>query len=99
MDVAITKISSKGQVVIPSEMREDLKEGDKLLIIKNKDQIILQKASKLDKKIIENPEIGKPMMHYRKGTREVYIKPFRLSYAYIKEGDKIIFLDLYHKDE
>lgn len=48
-------------------------------------------------KIIENPEIGKPMMHERKGTREVYIKQYRISYAYVE--NKIIFLDLYHKDE
>ena len=39
------------------------------------------------------------MRFYRKGTREVYISPYRLSYAYLKEEDKIIFLDLYHKDE
>lgn len=59
MDVAITKISSKGQVVIPLEMREDLKEGDKLLIIKNKDQIILKKASNLDKKLKEDLEFAR----------------------------------------
>lgn len=59
MDVAITKISSKGQVVIPLEMREGLKEGDKLLIIKNKDQIILKKASKLDKKLKEDLEFAR----------------------------------------
>jgi len=39
------------------------------------------------------------MRHARKGTRELYIKPYRLSYAYIKEENKIIFLNLYHKDE
>ena len=50
-------------------------------------------------KIGDNPEIGKPMKNARKGTREVYIRPFRLSYAYIKKEDKILFLDLYHKDE
>lgn len=50
-------------------------------------------------KIIKMPEAGKPMRHDRKGTREVYIPPFRLSYAYIKDEDRIIFLDLYHKDE
>ena len=33
-NVDITKISSKGQVVIPLDMREDLKEGEKLVIIK-----------------------------------------------------------------
>ena len=50
-------------------------------------------------KIIENPEIGKPMMYERKGTREIYVHPFRLSYAYIESENKIIFLDIYHKDE
>lgn len=38
------------------------------------------------------------MKYTRKGTNEVYISPFRLSYLYSKEEDKIIFLDLYHKD-
>ena len=51
------------------------------------------------RKIIANPEIGKPMRYARKGTREVYAGSFRLSYAYIPEESRIIFLDLYHKDE
>ena len=51
------------------------------------------------RKIIADPEVGKPMRYARKGTREVYVKPFRLSYAYIPEENKIIFLDLYHKDK
>lgn len=49
-------------------------------------------------KIIETPEIGKPMRYSRKGTREVYIAPFRLSYIFYQEDDKVVFLDLYHKD-
>ena len=51
------------------------------------------------KKIINSPIVGKPMRYSRKGTREVYVAPFRLSYLYIKEKDKIVFLDLYHKDK
>lgn len=51
------------------------------------------------RKIIADPEIGKPMRYARKGTREVRVKPFRLSYAYIPEENKIVFLDLYHKDK
>jgi len=51
------------------------------------------------RKIIENPDVGKPMRYARKGTREVYAGSFRLSYAYIPEKNKIILLDLYHKDE
>ena len=51
------------------------------------------------RKIISNPEVGKPMQYSRKGTRELYSGSFRLSYAYILEENKVIFLDLYHKDE
>ena len=66
---------------------------------KIKDIGLKDKLQKQIIKIIDNPEIGKPMMYDRKGTREVYVRPFRLSYAYIKEENKIIFLGLYHKDE
>lgn len=50
-------------------------------------------------KIILSPEIGKPMSHNRKGTREVHVKPYRLSYSYNKEENKIILLDFYHKND
>ncbi len=39
------------------------------------------------------------MRYGRKGTREVYVKSFRLSYMFVKEEEKIVFLDIYHKDE
>ena len=64
---------------------------------KIKNQSLKDKLKKQIAKVIINPEIGKPMMHSRKGTRELYVKPFRLSYAFI--DGKIIFLDFYHKDE
>ena len=57
------------------------------------------RVKKQIEKILENPEIGKPMRFARKGTREVYIPPFRLSYEYYKEKNKVTILDLYHKDE
>ncbi len=59
MDVAITRMSSKGQVVIPNEMRENIKEGEKLLIIKNGNQIIMKKASDLDKNLKEDLEFAR----------------------------------------
>lgn len=65
--------------------------------IKNKD--FKQKILKQVEKIIENPEIGKPMRNVRKGTREVYINSFRLAYSYIENELLIIFLEIYHKDE
>ena len=66
---------------------------------KIKDELLKFKVKKQIIKIIENPEIGKPMRYSRKDTREVYVSPFRLSYMYIKNEDKVIFLDLYHKDQ
>ncbi len=69
------------------------------IINKIKNKADQERVKKQIKKIIENPEIGKPMRYARKGTREVYIGSFRLSYAYIKEENKLIFLGLYHKDE
>ncbi len=50
-------------------------------------------------KIELDPETGKPMKFDRRGTREVYISPYRLFYAYLREENKIIILDLYHKDK
>jgi mRNA-degrading endonuclease RelE of RelBE toxin-antitoxin system len=65
--------------------------------IKNNSQ--KEQLKKLINKIIQNPEIGKPMRYGRKGTREIYMKPFRLSYSYVNHENKIYLLDLYHKDE
>ncbi len=63
----------------------NIKTSEKFERILNK----LDKSSKiqLDKlidKILNNPEIGKPIKYDRKGTREVYLPPFRLSYSYDK---------------
>ncbi len=77
------------------EHREDfLKKVSKL-----KHQTLKEQIKKQIEKIIENPDIRKPMRYSRKGTRELYVKPYRLAYAYLLEEEKIIFIDLYHKDE
>jgi len=39
-----TRMSSRGQVVIPLDMREGINEGDKLVIIKRDNEIILKKS-------------------------------------------------------
>ena len=66
---------------------------------KIRDENEKERVKKQVKKIINDPEIGKPMSFGRKGTREVYIGSFRLSYAFIKEEGTLVFLDIYHKDE
>lgn len=60
--IDMTKMSSKGQVVIPADMRKDIKEGDKLVVIKNGEQIILKKANKFDKALEEDLEFAKRTM-------------------------------------
>ncbi len=70
-------------------------------ISKIKDHEFQKTVKNKIKKIIADPEIGKPMRNVRKGTREVYVGggSFRISYAYYKEKELIEFLDIYHKDE
>ncbi|MEK6840478.1 MAG: AbrB/MazE/SpoVT family DNA-binding domain-containing protein [Nanoarchaeota archaeon] len=44
MIIDTTKMSSRGQVVIPLDMRKGINEGDKLIIIRKDDEIILKKS-------------------------------------------------------
>jgi len=68
--IDITKMSSKGQVVIPLELREDINEGDKLVVIRNNDQIILKKADKFDKQFEEDIIIAKRVENAWKEIKE-----------------------------
>ena len=70
----------------------------KKIFSKIKDKSLKDKIIKQILKIKENPEFGKPMKYARKGTREIYVSPYRLSYIYNEKEDIIILLDIYHKD-
>jgi len=52
-------MSSKGQVVIPSYMRDDLKEGDELLIFKDEGMWILKKADEVSEQMKEEFEFAR----------------------------------------
>ena len=80
-------------------VKVDFDEHFKKTISKIKDILIKERIEKLIIKIINNQGIGKHMRFNRKGTREVYLPLFRLSYAYNKNTDTIIILDFYHKDK
>ena len=59
MEIALTRMSSKGQIVIPSELREGMKEGEQLIIIKSDHHLILKRASEMDKNLKEDLAFAK----------------------------------------
>ena len=59
------------------------------------DYSIKEKAVKQIKKIIENPEIGKPLKYNLHGERTVYVKPFRIIYSFF--NNTIYFLRFEHR--
>jgi AbrB family looped-hinge helix DNA binding protein len=72
VEVAIAKISSKGQIVIPSHMRRNLKVGEEFLIIRDQNRFILKKMSKVTEKLKDDLQFAKQVEHawseYEKGT-------------------------------
>ncbi len=58
-DLEITKMSSKGQIVIPRGMREDFQEGEKFVIIKAGKQLILKRVEDFDENIEEDLEFAR----------------------------------------
>jgi AbrB family looped-hinge helix DNA binding protein len=59
MDIGITRMSSKGQVVIPKEMRKHFKQGEKLLVLEEDGKIILRSAKDLDEKLADDLEFAR----------------------------------------
>lgn len=51
-------MSSKGQIVIPKDMRQGIKEGEKLVIIEGDGKLIIKKASQLDENFKEDLEFA-----------------------------------------
>lgn len=58
-NISITKISSKGQIVIPQNMREGIKEGEEFVVIKDDNRIILKSVKDFDENIKEDLEFAK----------------------------------------
>ena len=59
MSIAITKMSSKGQVVIPKEIRKNIQEGEKFIVYEVEGRIIMEKVEKLSKRLREDLEFAK----------------------------------------
>ena len=62
-----------------------------------KEGFLKEKIKKQIKKIIEQPEIGKPLKYSLKGERTIYIKPYRLIYSIL--GNTLYLLRFEHRKE
>ncbi len=56
MAIGIAKMSCRGQIVIPQDMRKNFAEGDKVFIIEDGNNLILSKESNVERQIIEDME-------------------------------------------
>ncbi len=54
MEIGITRMSSKGQIVIPASMRTGLPEGEKILILREGERIILKPLAKIEPSLQED---------------------------------------------
>ena len=66
-------------------------------VTKIKDSKLKEKLQKQIQNIVESPELGKPLRYNLKGERTVYVKPYRLIYAY--QGTVLYLLRFEHRKE
>jgi len=70
VEIEIVEVKSRGKIFLPSDFREDISEGDKLIIIKNDDQLILKKAKyikNLEEDLIFAKRTEEAFRRYQKG--------------------------------
>ncbi|MBI5393490.1 AbrB/MazE/SpoVT family DNA-binding domain-containing protein [Candidatus Woesearchaeota archaeon] len=86
MEYAITKVSTKGQIVIPTYLRDDVETGDEFLMIKDDGRIILKSMKSLASSIRDDlafaKEVEKAWQEYDKGkfvkkSKEDFLKELR----------------------
>ncbi|NVO65969.1 AbrB/MazE/SpoVT family DNA-binding domain-containing protein [Methanofollis tationis] len=72
MDIGITRLSSKGQIVIPASMRKDLVEGTHLLVIREGGRFIVKPLDELEPELKEDiifaERTEKAFEEFKKGT-------------------------------
>ena len=78
VDIHITKMSTKGQVVIPVDMRKNIKEGEKLVLIQNGKQVIIKKLKDMDSNFEDDLKFAKEteeaLEEYNKGKLKMLSK-------------------------
>jgi len=64
---------------------------------KKTDKSIKNIAIKQIQKILQNPEIGKPLKYNLKGERTIYVRPYRIIYSFFE--NTLYFLRFEHRKE
>lgn len=86
MEFAIAKVSTKGQIVIPSSLRGNIVNGDEFLMIKDEGRIVLKNmksvASDLKEDILFSQRVGAAWKEYDKGkfikkSKDDFLKELR----------------------
>ena len=86
MEFAITKMSTKGQIVIPSSLRKNINTGDEFLVVKDDERIILKSmsslASDLRDDLVFAERVEKAWQDYDKGkfktkTKKEFLKELK----------------------
>ncbi len=87
VEVALTKLSSKGQIVIPSNLRKDFNIGEQLLIMRKNNDIILYRVNNLDKKFKDELRFFRKTEHALKQYENGKFKEKRAK-DFLKELEK-----------
>ena len=65
--------------------------------VKHLDSKQREKLEKIIKKILNEPDIGKPLK-YSRGERSLRIKPFRIIYSFRKDTETLYLLKFEHRN-
>jgi len=57
--IALTRLSSKGQIVLPVEIRKGFSDGTEFVLIRDEDDIVIRRADLATKKLLEDMEFAK----------------------------------------
>ena len=86
MEYAIAKVSTKGQIVIPSTMRKNIHTGDEFLILKDEKRIILKNLNHISAELKDDlkfaEEVEKAWQKHDRGefiteTKEEFLRKLR----------------------